>query len=235
MTLSANLANSGEGRSGARRKLVTQDLIDRAAALFAERGYRGTTLQDIADAVGMSRPGLYRYIASKEEVLAALVAGVTETTAAALADIRERSSSDALGRLDEAVQGLALGIARHPLAFRVLVLSEPDLPPDVAPRHRRARREVLRHLEALVGDAVRAGQVRSVDERVVAFSILGMANWIAWWYRPGKDPAPEQVAEEMARLVLDGLRRHDGDGGTPREIAASLRRQADLLDRLDPG
>jgi AcrR family transcriptional regulator len=219
-------------RSGARRQLVTQELVDRAAELFAEKGYRGTTLQDIADALGMSRPGLYRYVSSKEDVLAALVAGVTENTAATLADIREHSSLGPLDRLEEAVRRLASGIARNPLSFRVLVLSEPDLPPAIAPRHRRARREVLRHLEALVRDAAEAGALRPVDERVVSFSILGMSNWIAWWYQPGGELSPEQVADEMARLVLDGVRRDDVSGPTPREIAANLRRQADLLDRL---
>ena len=48
------------------------EILEHATRLFAERGYDGTTLQDIADAIGITRPGLYNYISSKEQLLAAL-------------------------------------------------------------------------------------------------------------------------------------------------------------------
>ena len=49
------------------------EILEHATRLFAERGYDGTTLQDIADAIGITRPGLYNYISSKEQLLATLL------------------------------------------------------------------------------------------------------------------------------------------------------------------
>jgi AcrR family transcriptional regulator len=50
--------------SSSRRELVMSEILEHATRLFAERGYDGTTLQDIADAIGITRPGLYNYISS---------------------------------------------------------------------------------------------------------------------------------------------------------------------------
>src|ERR1700692_2071070 len=57
--------------------IVRKALLDTAAALFAERGFGGTNLRDIADALGMSRPGLYYHFPSKEKLLEAIVEEVT--------------------------------------------------------------------------------------------------------------------------------------------------------------
>ena len=56
--------------SSTRRDLVMSEILEHATRLFAQRGYDGTTLQDIADAIGITRPGLYNYINSKEQLLA---------------------------------------------------------------------------------------------------------------------------------------------------------------------
>lgn len=220
-------------RNGARRELMATELLDQAAALFAERGFSGTTLQDIADAMGLSRPALYRYVSSKEEILAELVAGVSKETARALAAIRKRDDLDAIGRLEAAVRDMALRTATNPLRFRVLVLSEADLPAAVAPAHHRAKRNVLDHLVAMVDDAVRAGALRAVDEHVAVFFLLGAVNWVAWWYEPGGRLSPEQLADAMVDVVLDGLRRpvRNGKAGVDR-VLADLRGDVALLGRL---
>lgn len=220
--------------AGARRELMATELLDQAAALFAERGYSGTTLQDIAEAMGLSRPALYRYVSNKEELLAELVAGVSKDAARALAAIRERDDLDEIGRLEAAVRDMALRTAHNPLRFRVLVLSEADLPASVAPAHRRAKRAVLDHLVAMVDDAMRAGALRAVDEHVAVFFLLGAVNWVAWWYEPGGRLSPEQLADAMVALALDGLRRpgREGGQGGVTAVLADLREDVALLGRL---
>ena len=70
-----------------RRELVETELLERAADLFAERGFNGTTLQDVADTVGLTRAALYHYFDSKEALLTTLVEGITAARA-------RRSQSD---------------------------------------------------------------------------------------------------------------------------------------------
>jgi AcrR family transcriptional regulator len=215
----------------ARRQLVASELFEHAATLFAERGYGSTSLQDIADSIGLSRPALYRYIRSKEDVLAALVADLSQDSARSMAKIRERSDLDELERLREAIRDMALRVATKPVHFRVLVLAEGDLPPAIAPTHARAKREVLDHLLSLVQEATTAGFLRRVDAHVAVFAILGMANWTAWWYKPGGALTPEQLADEQSSIILDGLIRPGPPARRgPREILDDVRQDLDLLE-----
>ena len=84
------------------------EILEHATRLFAERGYDGTTLQDIADAIGITRPGLYNYISSKEQLLAALVRDVSENTAHTVRAVRLRTDLSSVEKLRTVVRALAL-------------------------------------------------------------------------------------------------------------------------------
>ena len=98
----------------ARRELVENEIYEQATRLFAERGFAGTSLQDIADAMGITRPALYYYVKSKDELLAKLVTEITdgpgEPTSRAVA---ARTDLDAVGKL-RAIARLIVGPAHHP-------------------------------------------------------------------------------------------------------------------------
>ena len=119
------------------------EILEHATRLFAERGYDGTTLQDIADAIGITRPGLYNYISSKEQLLAALVRDVSENTAHIVRAVRLRADLSSVEKLRTVVRGLVLQRAGAPERFRVLDRTEAALPEEVASLHLKARREVL--------------------------------------------------------------------------------------------
>ena len=69
-----------------RRSLTEADILERAAALFAAHGYAATSLGEVADALGMSRPSLYHYFSSKEEILGRIIDDLTKAGRQALAD-----------------------------------------------------------------------------------------------------------------------------------------------------
>src|ERR1700748_1482449 len=110
----AGSAPSGEpaaeqARSGtARRELVENEIYEHATRLFAERGFAGTSLQDIADALGITRPALYYYVKSKDELLAKLAADVAGVCAAQITELAARPDLDAVGKLREIVRLTAL-------------------------------------------------------------------------------------------------------------------------------
>ena len=101
--------SSGEpraGRSGtARRELVENEIYEHATRLFAERGFAGTSLQDIADAMGMTRPALYYYVKSKDELLAKLVTEVTDGPRGELTELVARDELDAAAASSAASSG----------------------------------------------------------------------------------------------------------------------------------
>jgi AcrR family transcriptional regulator len=200
---------SGAAMAGqhSRRRLVSTELLEHSARLFADQGYANTSFQDIADAMGISRPALYHYVSNKEEILAALVRDVLERVVEILEQARAREDLDEDQRVEDALRRIVVNNARNTTRFRLLDRSEPDLPAEIAEMHHAARRRVLELLTGLIDDAIQAGRFRPLPARTVALGMLGMANWVAWWYRADNDGDPEAVADVLVDLAMSGIRR----------------------------
>lgn len=221
-------------RSTARRDLVEQQIIAEATRLFAERGFSGTSLQDIADATGLTRPALYHYIKSKDDVLARLVAELAHGPAAELRRIRATEATDPAARLHEMVYRVAQGHARNPERFQLLVRSEAYLPNELVEPYRKSRRDVLKEFAGVIGEGIRSGQFRPVDPRIAALSVIGQCNWIAWWHRPGTDDEADAVARAVADLAVASVLSNTSEpaeADPARRAIAMLRRDLDFLER----
>jgi len=231
--------------SSSRRELMMSEILEHATRLFAERGYDGTTLQDIAEAIGISRPGLYNYISSKEQLLAELVRDVSENTAHIVRAIRLRADLNSVEKLRVVVRALALQRAGAPERFRVLDRTEAALPEEVASMHLKARREVLAEIRTIIEEGVSRGEFRPRDERLAALSVIGMCNWVAWWFHPGPSHPAEPVADELAQNAVDMLAYPEGSGpaaSAPHRALQQVRENLDYLERFlgpesvhDPG
>jgi AcrR family transcriptional regulator len=213
-----------------RRELVATQILEEAAALFAKKGFAATSLQDVAEALGISRTALYHYIGNKDDLLAQLVHGLTQETAEELERFRDSDELEPAPKLAAAVRGMALRIARNPSRFRLLLMSEPSLEGVLAEQHADARRRALAALTAIIEEGVQSGVLRPVDAHLAAFSVLGMCNWIAWWHRVGDERhAPDEIAQAMADVALSGLGAASGRSaptkGDPVEHALDLVRE----------
>ncbi|URM96830.1 MULTISPECIES: TetR/AcrR family transcriptional regulator [Actinomadura] len=227
-----------ESRRGAapRRKLLMSEIVDQAMRLFAERGYEGTTLQDVADAVGLSRPNLYNYVKSKEELLVAMVTATTESAVSSLREVRQRTDLDPTEKLRMLVRDLVMRRAEQPTQFRTLDRSEQALPREIAEKHLEGRRAVLHEVTAVIEEGVRAGRFRPVDARITALSIIGMCNWVAWWFHPSPghpaEPVAEQIAANAVAMVVREAGRAPEAPPTPLGAVALLQQDIDHLTRL---
>lgn len=202
--------------------------------MFAERGFAGTSLQDIADAMGMTRPALYYYVKNKDELLARLVTETTEASAAEIKRLAKHPGADAAVRLLGVVRVMALRRAADPNRFQMLVRSEAELPPDLARAQLAAERATLRELILLIEEGIEAGQFRPVDSRITALSVIGMCNWIAWWKHAPGEKTPTEVADHIADLALAMVRQPDGrlpGVAGPQAAIAQLRADLDYLER----
>jgi AcrR family transcriptional regulator len=236
--VAARAGGRASGRSTTRRSLITRELLDKATRLFAERGYDKTTLQDVADAMGTSRSALYHYVSSKEDLLAMLVEQMSRGLADALAALRARSDLTSEGKLRELTDMMVRQRAESPDQFRVLDQAESMLPEPLRSRHLQARRDVLAELSGVIEEGIASGDFKPLDPRIAAFSVLGMCNWVAWWYRPGPGHDVEPVARQMTQAVVDMLDADDaarGPGGSARSALARARSSLDALERLLPG
>ena len=218
----------------ARRELVENEMYEHATQLFAERGFAGTSLQDIADALGITRPALYYYVKSKDELLAKLVTEVTDGPLNELNELVARPELDAVDKLRGIVRIIVVRRASQPARFRLLIRSEAELPAELTAAYDESRRAVLRTVAGVVEEGVRAGRFRPVDSRVAALGVLGMCNWVAWWFNPEGRDGIDAVAEQLTDMALGALQRADGRAldGSPAAALAMLRQDLDHLERI---
>jgi AcrR family transcriptional regulator len=222
------------GATTARRELVENEIYEHAIRLFAERGFAGTSLQDIADALGITRPALYYYVKSKDELLAKLAADVAGGSAAQITELAARPDLDAAGKLREIVRLTALRQATQSERFRLLIRSEAELPAELSDAYDTSRRAVLRAVTGVIEEGMRAGRFRPADPRIAALGVIGMWNWVAWWFRPDRDSA-DAVADQLADMAIAALQRADHripEGEGPAAALKMLRQDLDHLERI---
>jgi AcrR family transcriptional regulator len=183
-----------------------QAILDAASLLFIEKGFGGTNINDIADAVGMTRTALYYYFPSKESMLEALTHEVTERASDQTKEVARRAElppDEGLRQLILRHAGLILG---HPLQFRVVERSESSLPEAQRLAAQTARRAVRKDFVDVIRRGIAQGVFLQVDADVAAFSIIGMCNWSAWWFDSRRGESIEPIAELIADLGLRMLR-----------------------------
>lgn len=185
---------------------LRRSILDVASNLFIERGLGGTTMQDIANALGLTRTALYYYFRNKEQILKNLTEEITLSAKRLAGEVFKTPELDpevALRRLVEQHVGLVLAA---PTAFRVVERNQTTLPPKLGIIVKAARREVFEKFADVIQRGVESGYFRNVDATVAAFAILGMCNWTAWWYKPDGAKSETEVATIVAALAVHSLR-----------------------------
>ncbi len=219
-------------RASPRRDVLEREIYLHAARLFAERGVGATSLQDIAESVGMSRPALYHYFSSKDDLLSRLIAEHPKRSARELAAIRRRKDIGPAQKLREMVRALVMVIAEDPVRFRTLVTSEGQLTGELAAMHAKAKRTVLKEMQGVIEEGIDVGAFRHADARVSALGVLGMGNWSAWWLNADDPNSTAAIAEELSQMAVLAVSR---TGAAPLEqgIPAAIRAIREDLDHLE--
>lgn len=218
-----------------KRDALRQTILDVAAELFVSKGFLGTSLQDIADAMGMGRTGLYYYFKSKDEILQALVEKITVFTDQQSAAALSRSDGSPPEILREMVRSHATIMLEHAVAFRVVERNEDELPPAARRIQDASKRALLDHFAQVIERGMTDGSFRAGDAKVAAFAIIGMCNWSAWWYRPdGRLPA-EAIREQIAEMAVNSLHHPGAPRGhrdSVMDAVRILRHDLDALEQL---
>jgi AcrR family transcriptional regulator len=222
------------GSTGVRHELLAAEVLDKAAVLFASRGFAATSLKDVADAVGLQRSSIYHYYPSKQALLGELIRSVTDPVAHIFQDV-ETTKLGPLDKIKEVVRRLVIWVGDPKTHFRLMDRSEAELPSAIAKTHKEAKRRVLNEMMRLIENAVLAGEARAADPMVSAFSIIGMTMWTAWWFhKPTENLSLAQVADQIADNAAALIQR----AAPARKVATvpgltrEIRNNLELIDRL---
>lgn len=193
-------------RKPADQTVSREDIIRAAAQVFRERGFHGTTMQQIADAVGLQKGSLYHHISSKEELLHdVMMAGLTQ-----LGERLEAVSASPLSppeKLRHLIEthiryaAEEVNIATVVLFEHRAMLSFPALRQEYV-----SRRDFFEsQFRAAIQEGVDSGDFIPVDVPVVTQALLGTHNWLVMWYRPEGRLSPQEIAAIIADTFLRGL------------------------------
>jgi len=195
----------GSEKSADSSKVRHRKILETAARLICEKGYDGASIQDIADACGLTKAGLYHHIRSKEHLLLEIQnygMDVFEeqvlTQVIAIADPVERLKTCMHRNVLLVTQGWSKEVT-------IILHEHATLTGEARAQINARKKRYVRFLESSFAEAVRAGRIRDVNPTVAAFSFLGMVLWIYKWFREGGEISAERLADEMKKLFFGGL------------------------------
>lgn len=200
------LARSEGGPAYTKRR---EELIKAAAKLFKQKGYRGASLNDIAEAIGADRASLYYYVSSKRELFDEMVGEAVRANVMDAERIRDNGGSPP-ERLRQMIISLMSAYEEHYPYLYIFV--QEDLSrasPDRSARSRELARLGKRYddaVTAVVEDGLKDGSFHATGtSHVIAYGIIGMMNWSHRWFRINGGMSGASIGEAMAEMVLGGL------------------------------
>jgi AcrR family transcriptional regulator len=185
----------------AQRELRRDALYRVASAAFRRNGYHGTSLVDIAEELGVSKPGLYYYIKNKQDLLYQCHLVAADQALAALCEDTELSG---LERFKRSIANYIVAIIGDESAS-VVILEEKSLSPVQLERVIRQRDQFDLRLRAIIEAGHKDGSIVSCNPKLAVFTALGAANWVTKWYRPDGPWTVSEIADSVADLVCGGL------------------------------
>ena len=179
------------------------ELTRQAARLFAEQGYHGTSMEDLAVAMGVQKASLYAHVKSKEDLLHELARDGAVAFHAALDGIDDRLP--AVEKLRLALRAHLHVVAEQLDVATVFVREWRYLEGDRREAFLTERRRYEDRIRALFREGVEQSELRTdLDVSVAALVFLSAANWAYTWLQPGRDT--DALADRFFDLLVDGMR-----------------------------
>jgi AcrR family transcriptional regulator len=212
---------------GSKQTLREESILQAAAACFGEQGYRATTLETVAERLGISRVTLYRYCPSKEELL---IRVFERSIAIFQRGLQQICAQDVPPeeKLRQIIRHQIRLMADHRNFLSVFFSEEGNLPPEMARRARTERRVYDELIEGVIREGVEAGRLAPLPAKLVSFALLGMCNWLYQWYQPEGSWSVDEVARIFITLVENGYLR----GDPQQEVVSRLKRLETELTEL---
>lgn len=181
-------------------------ILDDAARLFAQDGYDGTSLGELAASVGVTKAAIYHYFPNKKEIYEAIIVRTLEGLRRYVSQVTAQASDpeEALAHFmaahadffEEHYDGFLTMLVGYGGMENVVMIAEAQKLRD---DHEQALRQII-------ADGVAQGAFRPVGIDTTSRAILSMLNWMVRWFKPGKGRRAASFAQDYCDLMLGGLR-----------------------------
>jgi AcrR family transcriptional regulator len=191
-----------------RRDATRARILDAAAQVFHENGYAGTRLADIAAAADLRAASLYYHFESREDLVIELMRLAWERTYEFVCRSVEQlpPGSSQLDRLAMAMSAHLVSALEKGTHTAAVIQIMGQVPDGVRRQSLVDQRKYIGYWRAILQGAASTGEIRTdLDLSAMLMMILGALNWTADWYSPKDKLRPEDIATELAAVVIDGL------------------------------
>ena len=179
------------------------ELARTAARLFAERGFHGTSMGDLAEAMGVQKASLYSLTGSKQQLLSDAVRTGAGAFHAALDDVD--GAAHAVERIRQALRGHLRVVADQLDAATVFIREWRYLEGDLRAEFVAERRRYEERWRELFREGVERGELRTdLESSDAALLVLSAANWTYTWLTPSTDT--DALADRFVSILVDGIR-----------------------------
>ncbi len=182
-----------------------QEILRTSARLFQQQGYDGTSMNDVASALKLSKGGLYHHFQSKDEILFELMNHAMNITEEQVIT-PVKAISDPEQRLRTLIRRhIAVVLSERDREITVMLHENHPLSPALRKRINARKKDYIHFLENLIAEVQRLrGSKGTVTARAAAFALLGMINWIYQWYRPAGSLQEESLAQQYSEIFFQG-------------------------------
>lgn len=184
-----------------------EQVIRKAAELFKSKGYAAASMRDLAQMLGIEAASLYSHIKSKEEILRTLCFDMATEFRASL-DAVEKQDVSASEKLKNGIIGHIQVMARDLTASAVFMnehrhLSEPFLREFLI-----LRINYINRFKRIIEEGVATGEFKdTIDKKLSVMTLFSSLNWMPMWYNPDGKIEPESLGDQLADMLVNGLKK----------------------------
>jgi AcrR family transcriptional regulator len=178
-------------------------VLQTAAQLFLEKSYGRTSLNDVAERLNITKPALYHYFHSKEQILLECYRLGTGLIEEILNDIAVHCGTG-IKKVEAFIQAYA-NVMTVNFGRCVMRLDEGDLSAEAFAEVRAYKRKIDRRLRSFIQEGIEDGSIAPCDAKLAAFAIAGALNWICVWYEPDGALSADEIAAQYTRTLTRGL------------------------------
>jgi len=185
----------------------TKETIQKIAARsFRKKGYKATSMRNIATEAGIKAPSIYNHFKNKEVILEELLMGVAQEFSKNMKVIKS-SPISSLEKMEKVIELHVRLTVEHTDAIALITSEWIHLEKSSLKKYTRLRDKYEKDFKSIIEEGKKKKEFQDVDTDLAMFSILSTLRWLYSWYSKNKSSNPAKLKEQMVRCLLDGLKR----------------------------
>jgi AcrR family transcriptional regulator len=201
-------------------ELKREAVLLTAAHLFVTQGYRRTSMEDIADSLAITKPALYHYFTSKEDILVGCYSHGIANILARL-EHEEKATGTGLEKTRAFLHAWIELVTTMEFGQCVVTLDDNELTPVARREVRKLKKRMDRTLRQRIAEGVEDGTIKPCNIRLVAFAFGGAINSIGTWYDPKGKLNPSEFTNAYSEILIDGVSAKQNKKRRPSAAVAS--------------